>query len=99
MMTRLCRRLLPPLLLLLALLSACRDKGVATLVLSVTLDPSLKGLTAAQLDLRISAGGTDESHTYRRPDGQAITFPTTLSAQIGQTDGVALVHLAASTAG
>ncbi|HET6282811.1 MAG TPA: hypothetical protein VFH73_17740, partial [Polyangia bacterium] len=68
-------------LLLATTLLGCRRDEKTVLLIVVTLQGSLPGVTA--LEVSISGGRGNASNSYSRPGHQPIIFPTTLSAEIG----------------
>jgi hypothetical protein len=60
--------------------AACSNDGEAVLLLVVTVNGSPPPVTA--LTVTVTGPGGASSRTYDRPNAQAITFPTTLSAEL-----------------
>lgn len=68
-------------LLLLGAVLGCRRDERTVLLIVVTLQGSLPGVTA--LDVSISGGRGNATNSYSLPDRTPIIFPTTLTAEIG----------------
>jgi hypothetical protein len=65
---------------LVLLLVACRSSGEAIIVMVVTISGSPSTVSALEVTLSGPAGASSQS--YAAPDGRAISFPTTLSAEL-----------------
>lgn len=86
------------LLLLGLALSSCQDQK-AILILVVTTDDAVSGIKPAQLELTINVADGTETHSYGADKGKALSFPTTLTAEVYRSADMADVKLIARDKG
>ncbi len=96
-MMRSCRLLAPflPLLVVALVQAGCKKDDAATVIMTVLADESLAGVSVAQIDVQVTAGMDQQTQTYTRTDGKPISFPTTLTAQVGEAADSASIQLSA----